>query len=123
MQDPARHQPPDDGTGTEALSRALAAHREALTAKVDLIEAERAAGHLTPVQASEQAQAARAVYDTAVALAAIERDFPRWETWVGTLPHLLYARLPMSSPPIVVRSATPQGLRAEVEATDARMRS
>jgi hypothetical protein len=115
MQDPARHQPPGDGTGTstEALSRALARHREALTAKLGLIEAERAAGHLTPVQASEQAHAARAVYDRDVALAEIAAD-TGWETWAG-VGGVLYARIPQTQPAAVVRAPSPQALREAIE--------
>lgn len=120
-QDPARQQPPGQASGTreEALRRV---HREALAAKIGQIETDLAAGQLSPAQAQDAMRTARAMHDTAVALAAIEADFPRWETWVGTLPHLLYARIPMSSPPIVVRGATPEGLRAEVEAAERRLR-
>jgi len=116
VNDPARQQPPDDGSGTrgEALERALSAHREALTAKVGFIEAERAAGHLTPVQASEQAHAARAAYDRNCALAEIEADFPGWETWCG-VGGVLYARRPRSSPPKVVRAPSAQALREAID--------
>ena len=48
------------------------------------------------------------------ALAAIEHDYPRWQCSLGTLPHLFYARVPNSSPPIVVRGATPGDLRDRV---------
>jgi hypothetical protein len=56
VNDPARQQPPGPGSGarSEALSRALAAHREALTAKIGLIEAERDAGQLTAVQVRDR---------------------------------------------------------------------
>ena len=112
MQDPASHlHPPHASSAREAYKR-----------KVETVEADLATGQLNPAQAQAAMQTARAIYDTAVALATIEADFPRWETWVGTLPHLLYARLPLSSPPIVVRGATPEALRAEVEAAERRLR-
>src|SRR5436190_7799789 len=84
MKDPARQHPPHHAGGAsgEALKRALTAHREALTAKVGLIEAERAAGHLSIAQASEQAHAARAVYDRDCALAEISAE-TGWECWAG----------------------------------------
>jgi hypothetical protein len=53
------------------------------------------------------------------ALAQIERDYPGWECWVGTLPHLLYARRLRTSPPAVVRAATVEKLRAQVHDTEA----
>ena len=51
------------------------------------------------------------------ALAAIERDHRYWHTWAG-VGGLLYARRLKSSPPRVVRAATPDGLRAEIEASE-----
>lgn len=58
---------------------------------------------------------------TTAALRAIEADHPRWHTWVGVA-GLLYARVPKSSPPIVVRATTPEQLRAAVEAAEAKRR-
>jgi hypothetical protein len=49
------------------------------------------------------------------ALAAVDRDYPPWHAWPGVLAGVLYARRPGTSPPMVVRSATPDGLRAEIE--------
>ena len=51
----------------------------------------------------------------AQALAEVERDYPPWHAWEGVIAGLVYARRPQSSPPMVVRSTTPQGLRAEIE--------
>jgi hypothetical protein len=50
----------------------------------------------------------------ASALAVIEREYPCWRTWAGVA-GLLYARRPRSSPPMVVRSVSLAGLRAEIE--------
>ncbi len=115
MQDPARQHPPDDGSGirTEALRRALAAHREALTAKVDLIEAERAAGQLNIAQVRDQLHAANAVYDRDCALAEIA-SVTGWETWVG-VGGVLYARLRNSTPPKAVRAPSAAALREKIE--------
>lgn len=52
--------------------------------------------------------------DVGAALRDVERDYPGWEAWHGAIP-MLYARLPKSSPPIVVRAADIPGLRAEIE--------
>lgn len=49
------------------------------------------------------------------AIAAIGHDLPPWHAWEGVIAGLLYARRPDSSPPIVVRSTTPTGLRQEIE--------
>jgi hypothetical protein len=48
-------------------------------------------------------------------LAAIDHDYPPWHAWQGPLGGLLYARRPMSSPPMVVRAVTPGALRTEIE--------
>jgi hypothetical protein len=48
-------------------------------------------------------------------LAAIDRDYPPWHAWQGPLGGLLYARRPMSSPPMVVRGATADALRQAIE--------
>lgn len=48
-------------------------------------------------------------------LAALARDFPPWQAWEGVIAGLLYARRPNCSPPLVVRSTTPAGLRHEIE--------
>jgi len=47
------------------------------------------------------------------ALRGIERDYPRWYCWAG-VNGTLYARIPGSSPPVTVHSATADQLRAEV---------
>jgi hypothetical protein len=113
--------PTDETSSGETLARALAAAHDALAVKIALLEAEQAAGTLAPGLAGQQAAAAQAAYDRDCALARVEADFPRWQTWVG-MAHLLYARIPMSSPPIVVRAATAAELRAAVQARDARLR-
>jgi hypothetical protein len=48
------------------------------------------------------------------ALTAIDRDFPPWHAWPGVLAGLVYARFPGSTPPIVVRSTSTDGLRTEI---------
>jgi hypothetical protein len=53
------------------------------------------------------------------ALAAIDRDYPPWHAWPGVLAGVLYARWPGSSPPMVVRSVTIDGLRHEIERAEA----
>jgi hypothetical protein len=50
----------------------------------------------------------------APALADVARDYPGWQTWPGVA-GLVYARRPRTSPPLVVRSATIDGLRHEIE--------
>ena len=49
------------------------------------------------------------------ALAEVDRDYPGWHAWPGVLGGLLYARRPRSSPPLVVRSTTTEGLRLAIE--------
>jgi hypothetical protein len=56
-----------------------------------------------------------AVRECPRALAAVARDFPPWQAWEGVIAGLLYARRPNCSPPMVVRSATTDGLRGEIE--------
>ena len=48
------------------------------------------------------------------ALRGVEADYPGWCAWPGVL-SLVYARRPRSSPPMVVRSPTPEGLRQAIE--------
>lgn len=52
------------------------------------------------------------------ALAAIPGDYPGWLAWEGAVAGLLYARRPRSSPPMVVRSTTTDGLRQEIESAE-----
>ena len=52
------------------------------------------------------------------ALAAIPGDYPGWLAWEGAIAGLLYARRPRSSPPIVVRSTTTDGLRRDIESAE-----
>ena len=52
-------------------------------------------------------------------LAEIARDYPGWETWKGILAGVLYARRPRSSPPMVVRAITADGLRQAIETAEA----
>jgi hypothetical protein len=56
--------------------------------------------------------------DRARALAEIAGDYPGWETWRGILAGVVYARRPNSSPPMVVRSVTPEGLREAIETAE-----
>jgi hypothetical protein len=51
-------------------------------------------------------------------LAEVDRDYPGWHAWPGVLGGLLYARRPRSSPPLVVRSTTTEGLRQAIEAAE-----
>ena len=110
----------EDATGTgrkEALGRALAAAHDALAAKIALLEAEQAAGNLTPIQAAGQARAAQAVYDRDCALTRVAAE-TGWETW-GGVGGVLYARRPKSSPPMVVRAASPRALAEAIERAEA----
>ena len=53
--------------------------------------------------------------DLASALARVDRDYPGWHAWPAVLAGLLYARRPRSTPPLVVRSVTTEGLRQAIE--------
>jgi hypothetical protein len=53
------------------------------------------------------------------ALAAVQATHPGWLCWPGVLPALVYARRPRSSPPMVVRAATPEGLAEAIERAEA----
>ena len=108
----------DDATarpaaGEDALARALAAAHDALAAKIALLETEQATGSLAPEQAAGQARAAQAAYDRDCALARIAAE-TGWQTWAG-VGGILYARRLRSSPPMVVRAATPQALAEAIE--------
>jgi hypothetical protein len=98
----------------EARARALATAHDTLAARIALLEAEQAAGTMTPAQVAEQAAAAQAVYDRARALAEIQAE-TGWQTWAG-VGGVLYARRPNSSPPKLVRAADAAGLREQIEA-------
>jgi hypothetical protein len=52
------------------------------------------------------------------ALTEIDRDYPGWHAWPAVLAGLVYARYPRSSPPLVVRSVSTEGLRQEIEAAE-----
>jgi hypothetical protein len=55
-------------------------------------------------------------------LAPLRGKLPRgWECWVG-ISGLLYARRPRSSPPIVVRDTTAEGLAAKVAEAEGKLR-
>ena len=45
--------------------------------------------------------------------AAVAREHPLWDPWAGVA-GLLYARRPRSSPPMCVRSRSPDGLREAI---------
>jgi hypothetical protein len=49
----------------------------------------------------------------------VAREFPRWHCWRG-ISGLVYARLPKSSPPIVVRAGDPLDLRDQIRAETGR---
>ena len=49
------------------------------------------------------------------ALAQVERDYPGWHAWPAALAGLVYARRPQTSPPLVVRAASVNQLRTEIE--------
>jgi hypothetical protein len=53
--------------------------------------------------------------DRARALAEVDRDYPGWHAWPAVLAGLVYARRPRTSPPLVVRSVTIDGLRQAIE--------
>jgi len=57
--------------------------------------------------------------DLASALAQVDRDYPGWHAWPAVLGGLLYARRPRTSPPLVVRAVTPDGLRQAIEGAEA----
>ena len=101
-----------NGSGEDALARALAAAHDALAAKIALLEAEQAAGTLSPDLAAGQARAAQAVYERDCALARVAAD-TGWRTWVG-VGGVLYARREQTSPPKVVRAATAGELAAKI---------
>jgi hypothetical protein len=48
----------------------------------------------------------------------MERDYPGWQAWPAALAGLVYARRPMTSPPLVVRSTSTEGLRTEIETAE-----
>ena len=56
--------------------------------------------------------------ERARALAEVARDYPGWRAWPAVLGGLLYARRPLTSPPLVVRAVTPDGLRQAIEAAE-----
>lgn len=41
-------------------------------------------------------------------------EFPGWHAWDGVAAGILYARLPRSSPPVVVRATDPDALAAKI---------
>jgi hypothetical protein len=97
----------------ESLSRVLLALRDSLAARLDVIENDLAAERITAVQAREQAQAARRVYDQGVALASLSAS-TGWRCWRDRA-GILYASHPNASPPIVVRGADPQALAEAIK--------
>ncbi len=46
-------------------------------------------------------------------IATLEREFPRWHVWQG-ISGLLYARRPLTSPPVVVRGEDAVDLRDQI---------
>jgi hypothetical protein len=59
--------------------------------------------------------------DRDAALAAVAAEFPGWHPWRG-IAGLVYARLPRSSPPVVVRAHNITALRIRVALKDAELR-
>jgi len=53
------------------------------------------------------------------ALREVERDYPGWHAWPAALGGLVYARRPLTSPPLVVRAVTMDELRQAIEAAEA----
>jgi hypothetical protein len=45
--------------------------------------------------------------------ASLAREFPRWYVWQGVAGHY-YARVPRTSPPLVVRALNAEDLRGEI---------
>ena len=105
-----------NGSREAALERALAAHRETYKTKVATIEADLASGQMTAAQARDAMRTARAIYTRDCDLAEIAA-VTGWHTWVG-VGGVLYARLPKSSPPRVVRAPSAQALREAIEASN-----
>jgi hypothetical protein len=52
------------------------------------------------------------------ALAEVERDYPGWQAWPAVLAGIVYARRPRTSPPLVVRATTTDGLRQAIEGAE-----
>jgi hypothetical protein len=52
------------------------------------------------------------------ALADVERDYPGWQAWPAMLAGIVYARRPQTSPPLVVRATTTDGLRQAIEGAE-----
>jgi len=55
---------------------------------------------------------------TTIDLDTIRRDYPAWHPWQGVA-GLLYARRPKSSPPIVKRDTSLEGLRRQLDEWEA----
>jgi hypothetical protein len=106
------------GAREEALARALAAAHDELAAKLAVLDAEREAGTMSPVQLADAARAAQQVYDRDRGLAEVQAD-TGWQTWVG-VGGVLYARRPRSTPPMVVRAPSAQALREAIDAAVSR---
>jgi len=51
---------------------------------------------------------------------AVEADNPGWQAWRGVAGTGWYGRKPRSSPPIVVKAASPDELREAIAARDTR---
>ena len=56
--------------------------------------------------------------ERARALADVAHDCPGWHAWPGVIGGVVYARRPRTSPPLVVRAITPDGLRQAIEAAE-----
>jgi hypothetical protein len=106
----------NDATATpaeQALRAALARHREVYQTKVETIERDVIAGHLSRALAADAMRTARISYERACDLAEIEAA-TGWHAWAG-VGGILYASHPKSSPPIVVRAPSTEALREAIE--------
>jgi hypothetical protein len=54
-------------------------------------------------------------HDRRAKTAAVQAAHPGWFCWPGVIPPLVYARRSRSSPPMVVRAASPEALAEVIE--------
>jgi hypothetical protein len=109
-----------DSHHEEALQATVAGLRETLAATLAQIAVAYDAGHLTEAERDAEAAAASARYERDYELATIAAD-TGWRCWRGVIP-MLYASRPKTSPPMIVRAATPEALREAIEKAEAGLR-
>ena len=56
------------------------------------------------------------------ALIEVEHDYPGWSCWPAVIAGLVYARYPRSSPPMIVRADSADGLRPKIEDAERKRR-